>query len=148
MPNIWGSNYWFMFHVSALSYPDHPTENDIMSFYQLYSNFWRFIPCKMCSDNYRKHIKIIPIEEKIYSRDELFKWTVDFHNIVNDSLNKPTMSLSYAYEYYKQENLVKQVNNKPNCSFYTFEMNLLFFINIIVILSVVACIIYLFNNKN
>lgn len=147
-PDIWGSNYWFMFHVSALSYPENPNENDIMSFYNLYNNFWRFIPCKLCSDNYKKHIKLLPLEEHIYSRDDLFKWTVNFHNIVNESLNKPIMTISYAYEYYKPENLRQlQTNRMKECVSHGFEMNTLFWINIIVIVLVIVSIFYLIKYK-
>jgi hypothetical protein len=74
------------------------------------------IPCGSCGDHLRENYqKIKPIEYAVKSGDELFKWSVDLHNVVNDMLSKPRMTYEDALKFWRNvpyANFVKQKNDK------------------------------------
>jgi hypothetical protein len=101
-PKIWGRYMWTSIHTIALGYPDNPSEQDKTNYKEFYTNLWKVIPCQRCSDNYQKHLLELPIDEFLSTNDDLFKWTVDLHNIVNKYLNKPVISLQQAQDIFTQ----------------------------------------------
>lgn len=55
--------------------------------------------CKKCDDHYREHI--IPFLDDVERWTEplaLFRFMVDYHNEINDKLNKPRMSYDEALQ--------------------------------------------------
>ena len=95
-PSVWGRYLWTSIHSIALGYPDEPTEQDKKNYKEFYSNLWKVIPCQRCSDNYKKHLIELPIDGFLGSNTDMFKWTVDLHNIVNKKLRKPVVTLAQA----------------------------------------------------
>jgi hypothetical protein len=101
-PKIWGRYLWTSIHTIALGYPDEPSEQDKKDYKEFFTNLWKVIPCQRCAENYKKHLVEIPLDGFLSSNDDLFKWTVDLHNIVNKHLRKPVVSLKQAQEVFKQ----------------------------------------------
>lgn len=99
-PKVWGRYLWTSIHAIALGYPDEPTEQDKTDFKEFFTNLWKVIPCQRCSDNYKEHLKELPIDESLGSNNDLFKWTVDLHNIVNKALKKPVIPYKQAEEIF------------------------------------------------
>lgn len=87
-PKLWGPCLWKSIHLIALGYPKEPTIDNVQAYKQFYQDFYKVIPCDKCSVNYRKHLEELPIDRRLTSRDDLFRWTVELHNIVNKSLGK------------------------------------------------------------
>lgn len=90
-PGVWGPVLWRAIHFVALGYPENPTAEHVQS----YGNFFvealpDVIPCKMCSDNYKRHLNELPISPFLHEggKHKLFEWTVEMHNIVNKELGK------------------------------------------------------------
>lgn len=153
-PTIWGKHYWFVFHVVGTNYPESPSIEDKMAYAHFYRELWRFIPCKTCSVNYSMHYNQFPVENHLDSNTTLFKWTVEFHNIVNVSLNKPIMSLNDAIVHYSDEHIediqvdkdTKPVKPVPHCDHHT-AINTMLYINALFIIMTTIFVVWIWNKK-
>lgn len=116
-PCVWGPKAWYHFHVHAIIYPDCPTEcekNDIIDYYQ--KRFLKYVECETCVKEYLKILRKHPI--RACSKMELFMWSVDVHNFINQKIKKPCMNYTEAYCIWQSvvvERFVKK--NGPECPF-------------------------------
>ena len=92
-PNLWGPHGWKFIHYTALGYPDEPTLQEKNNYKFFYNNLRNTLPCLKCRVHYAENIKNNPIDNHLNSKIDLFKWTVDIHNITNKDNNK------YIYSY-------------------------------------------------
>ena len=101
-PNVWGPACWLMLHTGALNYPvsASPITKKRMKGFIL--GLPSMLPCDTCSNHATLHIEEHKDElDNICSgRETLFKFFVDFHNIVNERYGKTTVSLEDAYKMY------------------------------------------------
>jgi hypothetical protein len=124
-PDVWGKYIWTSIHVIALAYPETPTEADKVDYKEFFSKLGPVLPCQKCSSNYIKHNHDIPIDFYLYNRDNLFRWTVELHNIVNKECGKPEWDYVKAYNFYSSgkfdEELIPKNKNRVaaqnNCSY-------------------------------
>lgn len=100
LPDIWGKHMWFSIHFVAQDYPLEPSQEDVTSYKVFFENLWKVLPCYKCGVNYKRHLKELPIDPYLESRESLFAWTVELHNIVNSELGKPLMTLDEAKAKY------------------------------------------------
>lgn len=96
----WGKSFWNTFHIAALGYPDIPTTYDKDVYLTFYKTFGKVLPCEKCKKHFAVNIDKLPVEHALGSKDELFAWTVNFHNIVNQSLGKEVWSVDRARIYF------------------------------------------------
>lgn len=96
----WGPSLWKSIHYIAAFYPEKPSNAQISQYKKFYTELHHVIPCHTCAQNYKVHLQQLPIEPYLKSRDLLFSWTVDLHNIVNRALNKREWSLEEARKVY------------------------------------------------
>lgn len=68
-------------HAKAL-YPTRNTRKELLTIYER-------IPCSPCTKHYRELIEALPPPE---DAEELFKWSVEAHNQVNERLSKPKVN--------------------------------------------------------
>lgn len=101
-PRIWGKYIWTSIHMIALGYPDKPTQEDKFNYQQFYMNLWKVIPCYKCAINYKKHLEELPIDEHLNDNMSLFKWTVDFHNIVNKEIGKQQWTFEETLDKFRR----------------------------------------------
>jgi hypothetical protein len=100
-PNVWGKYMWTTLHFVALGYPDDPNEKHKQNFYNFYSNIYQVLPCKQCGHHLEETLQKTPLYPKhLVNKTELFKWTVDLHNIVNKRLGKKILTLDEATSIY------------------------------------------------
>ena len=99
-PEIWRKHLWKSIHYIALGYPARPSDDDKIAYKAFFENLWRFIPCYKCANNYKDHLKELPIESFMDTTDRLFEWTVLLHNIVNRDTGKRIYSVQEAYNLY------------------------------------------------
>ena len=103
-PAVWGPSMWFTLHNGASKYPVSATDfyKDRMKEFIL--SIPIMLPCSVCKDHANKYIDDArtsgKLDEVIGGRDKLFKWFVDFHNMVNKTHNKPIFSYEEAYDIY------------------------------------------------
>lgn len=97
---IWGPPLWISIHNVALGFPENPTTADREQYRQFYELLGYVIPCQKCATNYRQHTSDLPIDQFLFNRKDLFRWTVLLHNIVNKSLGKRQWTFEEAWSMY------------------------------------------------
>ena len=60
------------------------------------------IPCEVCRKHYSQHLSVRPVTQHLDRRQDLLKWTIDLHNTVNETLQKPRLLESEVIAYYKR----------------------------------------------
>lgn len=147
-PTLWGQHYWFVIHVTALKYPEYPGDEDKHAYKELFSELWRFIPCKMCANHYKQHLLEIPIDPYLVNQKTLFEWTVKLHNAVNTSLGKPIMSLPDAIAHYSLPNggAFKAPAALPNGQ-QEHALHMLMAVNVFVIVLVAAFMVWMWRTR-
>lgn len=110
-PEVWGPAFWFSLHNGALRYPIQasPTWKERMKHFIL--GIPVMVPCEKCSDHATAHLEAnyYRMDEIVSSRNKLFEFFWEFHNFVNERLNKPKMSLDNAYKMYSGEVLLTKL---------------------------------------
>tara|TARA_B100002052_G_scaffold299027_1_gene334813 strand:+ start:4053 stop:4517 length:465 start_codon:yes stop_codon:yes gene_type:complete len=100
-PSIWGPPIWDVLHYLTFQYsPLSQSKNMRLLFTKHLPNL---MPCRKCRDNYKEHIKKIPL--RLESAESLSKWLVKIHNLVNVTKTNPTRKYTYA-EVKKKYHLV------------------------------------------
>ena len=99
-PNIWGRYFWRVIHITALGFPQNPTEEEKQNYKRFFKELGAVLPCKKCTHNYYRHWDEIPIDLFLENQNDLFKWTIHLHNIVNKEIGKVQWSLEFATHYY------------------------------------------------
>jgi hypothetical protein len=87
-------------HLVALGYPNEPTYAEKRAAKEFYESFTHLIPCPTCKLHYAEHLKGMPLTPSLDSRKDLFKWTVDMHNLVNRDLGKQEYTEEDAIAFY------------------------------------------------
>ena len=106
----WGPQAWSFIHYIALSYPDNPTEEDKNNYKDFYINLQNVLPCPKCASNYKDNLERIPIDTSLVGNKELFKWTIDIHNMVNNELGKRKYTYEEVFKIYLKDTS-KETNN-------------------------------------
>jgi hypothetical protein len=87
--NKWGPIFWYNIHIVALAYPDNPSNEDKQNYKEYYTSIQNILPCSYCRDHYKKNLLDNPLNDNVLSSQQnLVKWTIDLHNVVNKQLNK------------------------------------------------------------
>lgn len=116
---FWGRYFWYCIHLTALGYSNNPTPDQKMVYKQFYLTLGKVLPCSKCSNNYARHMEHIPIDFFLGNQNDLFKWTVHLHNIVNKEIGKPQWNVEFAESFYKtyqytKERRGEEINNNVN----------------------------------
>ena len=101
-PKVWGPFFWHTIHIAALGYPQNPTYTDKKAAKEFFESLQWMLPCSVCRDHYAKHIVENPISTFLDKRADLFRWTIDIHNAVNESLQKPKWTEQEVLSYYNR----------------------------------------------
>ena len=135
-PSIWGSCLWKTLHLIAKSYPEKPSAIDIKNYKAFFENFWKVLPCYVCSENYQRHLMELPIDDFLDNPKKLFEWTVVLHNVVNTELGKKTWTLQEAIDHF---NTILNIKEKKTSKL-DFKYQ---WILIIIILCLLGYILYI-----
>jgi len=101
-PTVWGPFFWHTIHIAALGYPKEPTYTEKRAAKEFFESLQFMIPCGVCREHYSKHLQANPISTFLDRRQDLFRWTIDIHNEVNKTLNKPTWTEQEVLAYYSR----------------------------------------------
>ncbi len=99
-PSAWGPFFWHTIHIVALGYPTNPSYGHKKAAKDFYESLIFLIPCPICREHYKEHLHTNAISPNLDRRDDLFRWTVELHNKVNETLGKPRVSEAEAIAYY------------------------------------------------
>lgn len=96
----WGPLGWDWLHNLAICYPISPSENDMLFTLTKIYNFINKLPCVQCKKHSIAYIKLNPIN--VTSSKNFQYWVFNFHNSVNQKLNKKIFTiLEYNIKYHK-----------------------------------------------
>ena len=109
---------WFMLHLQ--SYLAN-TEHKQKEFIKLLYNTAKYFPCTDCSNHARAYLDRYPVEygfDISHSTPAVFIYMFEFHNFVNQRLNKPLADFNDVYEFYStlvssRDNGVRVSRKKP-----------------------------------
>jgi hypothetical protein len=101
-PSVWGPFFWHTMHISALGYPTKPTYAHKKAAKEFFESLLFLIPCPVCREHYGEFMKNMPVTPFLDRREDLFKWTIELHNRVNQSLGKPRYTEMESIEFYKR----------------------------------------------
>jgi hypothetical protein len=111
-PEVWGPSFWFTLHNGSINYPLVANDLCKQRMKQFIIGMEVMIPCEKCSDHATSYIEKNwnHLDEIVSTRDNLFKFFVDFHNEVNKRYNKPLMSYDEAYKLYSCNVSIKKMS--------------------------------------
>ncbi len=101
-PTVWGPFFWHTIHITALGYPKDPSYAHKRAAKEFFESLAHLIPCPKCRDHYSLHLQKMPITPHLDRREDLFRWTVALHNVVNESLGKPHYTEAEALMFYRR----------------------------------------------
>jgi Erv1 / Alr family len=101
-PSVWGPLFWHTIHITALGYPANPSYSHKKAAKEFYESLAFLIPCPVCREHYERHLQKNPLTPHLDRRDDLFRWTVNLHNEVNATLEKPRLLESEVMYYYRR----------------------------------------------
>jgi len=125
-PKNWGPYGWYFFHIISFTYSIDDSIDDIkinnnikeinkknkkyyIDFFKVISNL---LPCHICQSHYKKILKLNPISEDIIqNREDLIKWVLKTHNLVNIIIGKKKYKISRLKQLYITKNQLN-VNHK------------------------------------
>lgn len=93
-PAIWGPKTWDVLFVAALNLD--PSE--VAPLVELYAEC---LPCVHCRRSFAVYRGQMPCESMSGSRDSLFKWVWAMHDMVNQKLGKPSLTMDRARRRYQ-----------------------------------------------
>ena len=99
-PEVWGPFFWHTIHIAALGYPQQPSYSDKKAAKEFFESLQYLIPCPICKQHYVSHLAKIPVGPSLDDRKDLFRWTIDLHNDVNEMLGKRKYTETEVIQYY------------------------------------------------
>lgn len=105
LPSAWGPYVWGTIHMVCLGAPDVLTAEDASNYKAFISSLAPVIPCDICRDHISQNLGKPEVDPtKVFvegaTREAVFEWSVNFHNVVNTMLNKKTMDLAEAKAFW------------------------------------------------
>ncbi len=89
-PEVWGPHGWKFIHYVTLAYPENPTQAQKEKYKAFLVLLKDVLPCSLCANHYAENLQKLPLSDEVLSsKENLIKWGIDIHNIVNESKNKP-----------------------------------------------------------
>lgn len=112
-PETWGPHGWKFIHFITMAYPTHPSRYDKENYRNFFTNLSHVIPCSLCADNYKDHLRIFPLTDDVLScQDNLMDWGIKMHNLVNKSNQKKEFSKEDAFKLISQEDVTDRATCK------------------------------------
>jgi hypothetical protein len=102
VPNHWGPYTWATIHLICLGAPDVLDAAAQQHYRAFFNMLPHVIPCSVCSDHLKENLKTLPIDDHLASNTDLFKWSVNLHNLVNKQLKKPQVSIEEAERKWRE----------------------------------------------
>jgi len=94
-PTVFGPYFWSVIHMTALSAGKELPEDKAQAYIRFYESMPDILPCAQCGKHLRENLFMLPPDTA-----DLFRWTVDLHNLVNSQLNKPEIPYEKALRYW------------------------------------------------
>lgn len=93
-PSYWGPPIWTAMYTIAYVFPTDPTTEHCENVATYYTVLADLLPCEECREHYQTFLKDNPIRESSSSRESLLIWVNGLHNMVNELVKSPIVSLA------------------------------------------------------
>lgn len=135
-PEIWGPHAWAFIHLMILAEKE-PLDKGRLPFYHNYFELLtQLLPCEKCRLHLRENLtKIKPLSE-IQTKEDLFAWSVELHNLVNESHGKSRYSFPEMYTFWKDVSTGKKTLQNKVC-----QKNIYKWLSLILLIILVLLII-------
>ena len=91
---------WRSLHTIAINYPVNPTDDQIKEADLFVTTLYKFVKCSRCARHTADYIDNNYNIEICKSQESFFKFFWEFHNSVNNRLNKKIISYEDALKLY------------------------------------------------
>jgi len=89
-PEVWGPHGWKFIHYVTLAYPENPTPAQKEKYKAFLVLLKDVLPCSLCANHYGENLQKEPLTDEVMSsRENLIKWGINIHNVVNEMKGKP-----------------------------------------------------------
>ncbi len=148
-PEIWGRPGWNFLHMVTLAYPENPTLDDKRNYFTYLYTLQYILPCDKCKDNMTKHLKERPLNTwALTNRENLVKWGIDIHNLVNRENGKPIWTYDQALDALDLLiNPIQKTNSGISEGFFGGVNNNMKYFAIALFVVILFLIIYYFTKK-
>lgn len=92
-----GPTIWASIHILCFSAPGHIDENARVAYSLYLQSLADILPCQQCRIHFQTILKEHPI-----NNEDPFTWSVKLHNIVNEALGKPSISIIEAHKFWSK----------------------------------------------
>jgi hypothetical protein len=132
-PDQFGPSLWQGLHYITLGYPKNPTKEQKIKYKLFFLLLQDTFPCSICAEHYKENLKELPLtDEVLETRENLVKWLIDFHNIVNKMKGKPEIEYSKARKLIDTDARCVVKNN----------FNMLYILLLILLILIIIALIY------
>jgi hypothetical protein len=107
--DIWGPSVWNLFHTLAEKLKPE-CESEIQPILFHFKQVCFNLPCNDCSKHATETLQNASLD-KVKTRENLKRFFLEFHNLVNKKLNKPIFSQNECDKRYSYANTVNIVNH-------------------------------------
>lgn len=94
-PTVFGPYFWSVIHMTSMSAGKDLTPDKARAYIQFFESMPEILPCAQCGKHLRENLTLLPPDTT-----DLFRWSVDLHNLVNSQLNKPEIPYEKALRYW------------------------------------------------
>lgn len=99
-----GRRTWDKIHNSAAALPKDATESQVKQTMNTIKKIINEYPCADCNENAKRNLKVISDRgfsiQSVKTRTDAVKWCYDYHNIVNEDMEKKQYSIEELKENY------------------------------------------------
>lgn len=104
----WGNPTWILLHTISVKISEHTYNNTKGELIHILKTLFSCLPCMICmkhANNYTKSLSV----NSIPTKEHFIKYLFDFHNNVNQKINKPLYDFNKIQEY-KHKNIFDVYN--------------------------------------
>lgn len=108
MSEYWGNPTWVILHTISVKISEETYNNTKGEILNIIKTLFSCLPCMICmrhANNYTKHLSVNTVPTK----EHFIKYLFDFHNNVNQKINKPLYDFNKLDEY-KNNNIFNAFN--------------------------------------
>ena len=107
--HTWGPLMWMFLHIMSFNFPEKPTEQQKLDYFNFLYALSTVLPCCHCRDNMVNNMKQAGLSCKSFAnRGSFSRFVFRLHNEVNKTLDKPlwrpanSQNDEEAYQYLKK----------------------------------------------
>ena len=112
--DVWGNPLWALIHFCAYYAPAIPDKSWKLSFKAFISCLMIALPCSMCRANLEQNLTTLDIDQYLTTREGVFEYTVELHNMVNLETKKPPLTIEEAKRIYAPQDQAIMRQNSYN----------------------------------